>query len=164
MKTRDYEAMFLLDNTAATADFDGTAAIVDRLVEKNGGKIVRKEKWDERKLSYEIKGHRRATYYLVYFNAPTSILADLRRDVHLAPIVLRHLVIGLVEPIDQHVSQRAEEREKMAEDSRKNSITSGWGEPRRGEGGRSRGEPVMAGGGPEGVPEVEDVPDEEMET
>ena len=163
MKTRDYEAMFLLDNTAATTDYDGTVAIVDKLIEKNGGKIVRKEKWDERKLSYEIRGHRRATYYLVYFSAATAGLRELGKDIHLAPVVLRHLVIGLDEPIEQHVTERAAEREKMAEDSRKNSITSGWGEPRRGEGGRSRGERVMAGGGVEGVPEMEEVPEDEME-
>ena len=163
MKNRDYEAMFLLDNTAATTDFEGTAAVVDKIIEKNGAKVVRKEKWDERKLAYEIKGHRRATYYLVHFNAPTSALAEIGKDVHLAPLVLRHLVIGLDEPIDEHVAERAAEREKMAEDSRKNSITSGWGEPRRGEGSRPRGERVTAAGGVEGVPEMEEVPEEEME-
>ena len=69
MSTRKYEAMFLLDNTAATADFEGTAAQVDKILEKHGAELVQKEKWDERKLAYEIKGHRRATYYLVYFRA-----------------------------------------------------------------------------------------------
>ena len=44
--------------------------IVDQILEKNGAKIVQKEKWDERKLAYEIRGHKRATYYLVYFTRP----------------------------------------------------------------------------------------------
>src|SRR5207244_3649519 len=54
MKTREYEAMFLLDNAAAVADFDGTAGIVDQILARSGATIVQKEKWDERKLAYEI--------------------------------------------------------------------------------------------------------------
>jgi small subunit ribosomal protein S6 len=133
MRTREYEAMFLLNNDAATADFEGTAGQVDRILEKNGAKIVRKEKWDERKLAYEIKGQRRATYYLVYFSAPTSALAEVRRDLNLNETVLRHLVIGLDEPIAEHIEKRAAERERLAEESRKASLASGWGE-RRGRG------------------------------
>ncbi len=70
MKLREYEAMFLLDNASAVADLDGTTGVVDQILLKHGATIVQKEKWDERKLAYEIRGHKRATYYLVYFRAP----------------------------------------------------------------------------------------------
>ena len=140
MKTRTYEGMFLLDNNAATADYEAAAAVVDRLLEKNGAKVVRKEKWDERKLSYEIRGHRRATYYLVYFTAPTSALAEINSDTRLSEGVVRHLVLGLDGPIEEHVALQVKERELMAEDNRKNALATGWGEPRRGEGGVRRGD------------------------
>ena len=133
MRTREYEAMFLLNNDAATADFDGTAGQVDKILEKNGATIVKKEKWDERKLAYEIRGQRRATYYLVYFSAPTSAIAEIRRDVNLNETILRHLMFVLEEPIAVHVEKRAAERERLAEESRKASLASGWGE-RRGRG------------------------------
>jgi ribosomal protein S6 len=136
MRTRDYEAMFLLNNDAALADFDGTSGQVDHILERAGAKIVQKEKWDERKLAYEIKGQRRATYYLVYFNAPTSALAEIRRDVQLNQVILRHLVIALEEAIDVHVKKRADERERLAEESRKASLAAGFGERR----GRREGE------------------------
>lgn len=134
MTTRDYEAMFLLDNTRASEDFDGAAAEVDQILEKHGAELVLKEKWDERKLAYEIKGHRRATYYLVYFRAPTSAITEINGDVRLNELILRHLVMALEEPIQEHVDQRAKERESLAEESRKASLT-GWGDRRKGGGG-----------------------------
>ncbi|MFM8385713.1 MAG: 30S ribosomal protein S6 [Planctomycetia bacterium] len=134
MKNRAYEGMFLLDNNVASTDFEAAAKVVDQILEKNGATIARKEKWDERKLSYEIRGHRRATYYLVYFTAPTASVAEINRDSELSEGVIRHLVIGLDLPIDEHVALQAKERELLAEDNRKNALATGWGEPRRGEG------------------------------
>ena len=127
MKTRQYEAMFLLDNASAVADFDGTAAVVDQILAKSGATIVQKEKWDERKLAYEIRGHKRATYYLVYFSAPTDAIDKIRNDAGLAEKIVRSLILTLDEPIETHVKKRAEERERLAEESRKASLAAGWG-------------------------------------
>ncbi len=136
MSTRDYEAMFLLNNDAAMADFEAAAGQVDHVLTRSGATLVRKEKWDERKLAYEIKGQRRATYYLVYFTAPTSAIAEIRRDAQLNATILRHLILALAEPIDVHIQKRAAERERLAEESRKASLAAGFGERR----GRREGE------------------------
>lgn len=134
MKTREYEAMFLLDNAAAVADWDGTSGIVDQLLTKYGAEIVQKEKWDERKLAYEIRGHKRATYYLVYFKGASDVPAKVRTDAALNDKIVRSLILTLDEPIADHVKKRAEERERLAEESRKASLAAGWGaddRPRR---------------------------------
>ena len=101
MRTRSYEAMFLLDNQAAQADWDATSGKVDTILEKHGARIVQKEKWDERKLAYEIKGQRRATYYLVYFDAPPASLRGIDEDLGLSESVLRHMSLALDEPIEE---------------------------------------------------------------
>lgn len=167
MTTRNYEAMFILENNAATADFEGTAGKVDEILQKHGATLVQKDKWDERKLAYEIKGHRRGTYYLVYFEAPPSSISKMNEDIGLTETVLRHMVIALDLPIDDHIAKRAAEREALAEDSRKNAI-GGWGssgrrggrgpEPRRprdeGEDQRAGEEPAeKTGKQPAGEPE-----------
>jgi small subunit ribosomal protein S6 len=128
MRTREYEAMFLLDNAAAVADFEGTAGVVDQILEKNGATILEKSKWDERKLAYEIGGHKRATYYLVYFRAPPTAVSGIRGDANLAEKIVRHLVIALDEPYADHIRLRREEAERLAEESRKASLAAGWGE------------------------------------
>jgi small subunit ribosomal protein S6 len=140
MKTRDYEGMFLLDNNAATADFEAAAKVVDHILEKNGASIVKKEKWDERKLSYEIRGHRRATYYLVYFKAPKSAVNEINRDTELSEGIVRHLIVGIDRPVEEHIALQVKEREMLAEDNRKNALATGWGEPRREGRGRRDGD------------------------
>ena len=133
MTSRNYEAMFLLDNRAAQADWDEVSGKVDAILDKHGATIVKKEKWDERKLAYEIKGQRRATYYLVYFQSSPSAINTIREDVQLTEVILRHMVLALDEEIDVHIKKRDEERELLAEDSRRHAL-SGWG----GGGGRRR--------------------------
>ncbi len=133
MTTRTYEAMFLLDNQAAQADWDATSGKVDAILERHGARIARKEKWDERKLAYEIRGQRRATYYLVYFEAPPSAIRGISEDVNLAESVIRHMTFAIDEPIEDYVRTLTEERERLAEDSRRHAMT-GWGA----EGGRRR--------------------------
>ncbi len=137
MKICEYEGMFLLDNAAASADFDGTSAQVDRILEKHGAEVVHKELWDERKLAYEIKGHRRATYYLIYFRAPTQALTEIDTDLGLNEVVLRHLTFALEEPMDDHIAKQTADREKMAEESRKSALA-GWGDRKRGDRDRDR--------------------------
>ncbi len=152
MNTREYEAMFLLDNTVASENFEAAAEQVDQILEKHGAEIVLKEKWDERKLAYEIKGHRRATYYLVYFRAPTASIDEIEGDARLNEVILRNLVIALDEPIDQHIKVRAEEKEKMAEESRRAAL-SGWGDRRKSGGGRRDREEGGAGSSSGGAAE-----------
>ena len=137
MSERSYEAMFILNNNAANADWDATSGAVDALLKKHGATIAKSEKWDERKLAYEIKGQRRATYYLVYFmTAPTSLDA-INEDLRLMENVLRYMFLALDQSIEDHIRIREEERERLAEDSRRNSL-GGWGDSRRNRRGRDR--------------------------
>ncbi len=165
MRTKEYEAMFLLDNAAATADWEATAGIVDAILARHSATIVQKEKWDERKLAYEIRGHKRATYYLVYFRAEAGAIPGIRGDADLADKIIRYLVIALDEPIEIFVKKRAEERERLAEESRKASLAAGWGvapgdDRRR----RRDDEEGPAPDVPEEIPDLTVVPDVTEET
>ena len=138
MSTRNYEAMFILENNAATADFDETSGTVDAILQKHGAEIVQKEKWDERKLAYEIKGQRRGTYYLTYFTANPTAIDNINEDVRLTELILRHMVLALDKPIAEHIELVEKEREMLAEDSRKNAL-GGWGDRDRDRDRRRRG-------------------------
>ena len=52
------------------------------------------EKWDERRLAYEIKHRKRGCYALTYFKAPASSLAGIERDALLSEMILRLLVVS----------------------------------------------------------------------
>jgi small subunit ribosomal protein S6 len=137
MKTRQYEAMFLLDNAAAVADFDGTAAIVDQILTRNGATIVQKEKWDERKLAYEIDKKADGSYHLLHFTVAPETLDEISRVLKIDDTVMRHLATrrpegGPSEPLsvgapashDEAIDDLAAEEEKWLP----TSTASSWSE------------------------------------
>src|SRR5688572_7434065 len=86
-----YEAMFLLGPTSATEP-QAALDLCRGFIERHGGKIKVLKKWDERKLVYEVNGHKRGTYIIAYFTAPGNAVGPLERDVKLSEDVLRVLV------------------------------------------------------------------------
>ncbi len=86
-----YEAMFLFDPTFGT-DFGNVKAEIERIMKRAEGEIVFCEKWEERKLAYEIQGRKRGLYVLTYFKAPGDKIAGIERDARLSESILRILV------------------------------------------------------------------------
>jgi len=90
-----YEGMFLLDNRQANRDWDGSLASVKSIVTKHGGTVLRCNKWGERRLAYEIKGRRRGTYLLIYFDADGDAVNQIYREGELSDLVLRSLMLKI---------------------------------------------------------------------
>jgi ribosomal protein S6 len=96
---RRYEGLFLVDNNRASQAWDTTLAHITEILEKHGSSIVQALKWEERKLAYEIKGHRRGTYILIYFDGSPTSIDTIRRDFTLSETVMRCLITRLETPM-----------------------------------------------------------------
>lgn len=92
-----YEGMFLLDNSRVKVDAAECVAVVSEMLKKHQGEVVRVERWDERKLAYEIRNQKRATYVLAHFKMPPDKPGELRHDVNLNEDFLRILVTNVGE-------------------------------------------------------------------
>ncbi len=88
-----YEGMFVFDANLAGKDWPGLEQHVQDLVQRHAGKLVHAERWPDRKLAYEIKGCKKGTYYLTYFDAPTTAIQGLQRDCELSDRVLRVMFV-----------------------------------------------------------------------
>lgn len=116
-----YEAMILLDNREVKKGWDRLKETVDAALTKNGAEIVVAKRWDERKLAYEIRKQRRATYYLAYFKAEPGVIGGIRRSLRLSNPVLRSLIQRREEiPADAYEPEKEfkveqEEREEQPE-------------------------------------------------
>lgn len=86
-----YETMFLFD-AAFAADFQQAKSEVERILQRGGAEVVFLEKWDERRLAYEIKGCKRGCYVLTYYNCDPEKIAQIERDCALSEAILRVLV------------------------------------------------------------------------
>ena len=98
-----YECMFIFNANAYARNPAGAATSVDELVTYNGGEILASRLWNEQKLAYPIKGHRKGAYWLSYFRIDSSQLVKFNRACQLNDSILRHLAIKLdprlVEPM-----------------------------------------------------------------
>ncbi len=111
-----YEAMFLVDPVKHGEDAAGTEKVVSALLEKHGAKVTRFEKWDDRKLAYDIKGHKRGIYLLALFEMPGANLNALRGDCELNETILRQLILRLDTDIPTYLEQCAKYQEKTREE------------------------------------------------
>lgn len=90
-----YEGMFILDSNRYARDAAGTVAQIPATVEQFGGKILASRLWEERRLAYPIKGHRKGTYWLTYFRLDGNQVTDLNRQFQLNEAVLRSLMLKI---------------------------------------------------------------------
>jgi small subunit ribosomal protein S6 len=99
-----YEGMFLFDNTTLH-EWSEVEAEVRRLFERIAVEPLVCLKFDERKLAYEIKGRKRGTYVLTYFDADPQRIADLERDARLSELILRTMVIRADKLSEERLAQ-----------------------------------------------------------
>ncbi|MBL8696539.1 MAG: 30S ribosomal protein S6 [Planctomycetes bacterium] len=112
-----YEAMFLLDNREVKKGLEQARDRITTLLTKHGAapRIVRK--WDERKLTYDIKKQKRATYMLAYFDAPSTAPAKIEHEAQLTEAILRCMILRtdsvpakvMEEPWDATIAPQIEE-------------------------------------------------------
>lgn len=102
-----YEGMFILDSNRYARDAAGTVAQIPSTVEQLGGKILASRLWEERRLAYPIKGHRKGTYWLTYFNLDGDQLTTLNRQFQLNEGILRNLVLKIDPRIADAMVQHA---------------------------------------------------------
>ena len=110
-----YEGMFLVDPVAHTADPEAVEKTVSGLLEKHGAAIRHFEKWDDRKLAYEIKGHKRGVYLIAHFEMDGNKVAPFRAELGLTETVLRHVLMRLEDDIPVYLEKVAQYTEKMRE-------------------------------------------------
>ena len=88
-----YEGMYILSSSLSD---DARSKALDRIttgIEKTGGDVRKVHDQGRKKMSYEIRGAREGHYFLLYFTAPASALADLWKNYHLNEDLLRFLML-----------------------------------------------------------------------
>lgn len=90
--SRLYEVMFVVDAGHGRENQAKLMAELKDLVEKSGGTWVNGDKWEERRLAYNIKKRKRGLYVLAHMVCPTSSVARLERNIQISDLVLRALI------------------------------------------------------------------------
>lgn len=103
MSATVYECMFLLDTNKVAGDIPTAQKQLHALLERNHAEILASRPWDERRLAYPVKGHKKGLYYLTYFRTEGANIVNLERDCALNEMILRMMILHveekLVEPL-----------------------------------------------------------------
>ena len=109
---RLYESMFVVENVKAKENLEDVMDGLKEMLARAGGEVVNMGKWDERRLTFEIKRQRRGTYILSHWNGPRDAPPKLERACHLAEWVLRVLTVvdedgvEIAKPREEYHSRR----------------------------------------------------------
>ncbi len=90
---RKYEVVFVL---RPDLDEEKSTEVIERfkgLVEKNGGEMIKIDKWGKRRLAYEVKDLREGVYIIFQIKAQPKVAAELSRVFKITDEVLRHIII-----------------------------------------------------------------------
>jgi small subunit ribosomal protein S6 len=92
-----YEHVFLARQDLAQAQVDALAENATKIIEDNGGKVVKTETWGLRSLAYRIAKNRKAHYVMLDLDAPAPAIAELERQSNINEDVIRFLTIKVDE-------------------------------------------------------------------
>lgn len=88
-----YEGMYVL---SATLSDDARHKALDRIqagIKTHKGVIKKVHEQGRRRLAYEIDGHREGYYYIIYFEAPSTSIAELLQEYHLNEDLIRFIIL-----------------------------------------------------------------------
>ena len=141
MAANVYECMFLLDTNKVAGDVSAAAKQLHDLLERNQAEMLASRPWDDRKLAYPVKGHKKGLYYLTFFRTEGKNLTKIERDIALNELVLRSLILHVdpkhVEPMlamarDEHAVALQTVNEPPSDDEEMLGGGGGDRGPRRG--------------------------------
>lgn len=88
---REWEMMYVVKPDVESLD-DIIIKFV-AVIEDNGGRILKLDKWGKKPLAYEIQGYENGLYVLITFASNGKAVVELDRVVKLTDEVLRHMII-----------------------------------------------------------------------
>lgn len=88
-----YEGMFILDANRYGRDPDAVSGQIPEMIRAAGGEMLVSRLWEERRLAYQIRGHRKGAYWLTYFKLDSGQLSGVQRKCQLSDSILRALFL-----------------------------------------------------------------------
>jgi small subunit ribosomal protein S6 len=88
-----YEIVYIARQEISENDVEKITEEFSKLIEKDGGKVLKTEYWGLRSFSYEIKKAKKGHYTLLGVEAPAEAIKELERNMRLHENVVRNLTV-----------------------------------------------------------------------
>ena len=108
---KDYE-LSILFHPDLEMNLDPVLNKVKKLIEGNGGKIVKEEADGKKRLAYSINGQDFAVYYFYDLSLPAEAPAKISSTLNITDEVLRYLLVRVDERKAKFAARRKEKGEE----------------------------------------------------
>jgi small subunit ribosomal protein S6 len=96
-----YECVFIIRQDLAKSDVDTITDSFAALLQKNGGKVVKREYWGLRPLAYEVAKNRRGHYVMLVVESTAAALAAMTYEMRISEDVIRQMEVR-VDKVDSN--------------------------------------------------------------
>ncbi len=117
---KDYE-LSILFHPDLEMNLDPVLTKVKKLIEGNGGKIVKEEADGKKRLAYSINGQDFAVYYFYDVQLPAEAPAKISSTLNITDEVLRYLLVR----VDERKAKFAARRKEKGEETESNVTEQG---------------------------------------
>lgn len=97
MSNRTYEVMYIIDPDVASDKVAKLNEAVGKLVEKEGGKVVKMEDIGRREMAYPINKKNEGHYVLFEIEGTGQEIAELERRMRVNDMIVRYLTVRVDE-------------------------------------------------------------------
>ena len=108
---RRYELMLLFRPDLEDDKLQSAVEKVTRAIVNAGGALTKVSPWGKRRLAYDIKHFREASYFLIHFDIAPGEVRGIERGILITEEILRHLVTLL----DERALERGEDEIPIAD-------------------------------------------------
>ena len=84
--------LYILDASLTDEAKDGIIKKIEDLVNGNGGKVEKTDRWGNKKLQYPINYKSEGYYVLMTFEAEKTLVQELKRIVGITDGIIRRLI------------------------------------------------------------------------
>jgi len=105
--TRQYEAIYILRPDSTEEQVETTVNKYRQIVQNNGGNVGKIDRWERRKLAYEIEGYTEGLYIIMEFSGESRTETELRRNFQISEDQIRYMIVKRDEGDDAATATRA---------------------------------------------------------
>jgi small subunit ribosomal protein S6 len=108
-----YEAVFIVDVNTPDDQYTAVIEKYSGVITRGGGVVDDVDRWEPRRLAYEIKSRREGLYTVVNFTSEPAAKDELDRIFRISDDTLRHIIVKQDKRADRFPSKlRAAEQER----------------------------------------------------
>lgn len=90
---KHYELLLVFKPTLTEEETGQKVALMKEVLEKNGAVIATMVEMGARKLAYEVKKYERGTYFVFYFQAPSTSIFEIERLIRFNEDIIKFLTV-----------------------------------------------------------------------